>query len=121
MVWRVTPADSAAVLLSVNIGIATPTAHSDIPVTGIDKRPTPGAIAISDPGTDRTHVNGLAGDAICDERHHGGTNQAVYAYAREDLDVWEAELGRPLRGGMFGENLTTRTLDITGALIGEQW
>ena len=45
----------------------------------------------------------------------------MYAYAREDLDEWEAELGRPLGCGMFGENLTTRHLDVTGALIGERW
>ena len=121
MVSLVSAFDAAAVLVSVNIGVATPTAYSDVPVTGIDKRPVADAIEIRDPGTDRTHVSGLSGDAICDVRHHGGTNQAVYAYAREDLDVWEAELGRPLRSGMFGENLTTRHLDVSGALIGEQW
>jgi MOSC domain-containing protein YiiM len=63
----------------------------------------------------------VAGDAVCDLRHHGGTDQAVYAYAREDLDAWEADLGRPLPGGVFGENLTIRGLDVTGALIGERW
>jgi MOSC domain-containing protein YiiM len=45
----------------------------------------------------------------------------VYAYAREDLDTWEARLGRPLRNGMFGENLTTEGIDVNGALIGERW
>jgi MOSC domain-containing protein YiiM len=45
----------------------------------------------------------------------------VYAYAREDLDVWEAELARPLPGGVFGENLTTEGVDVSGALIGERW
>jgi MOSC domain-containing protein YiiM len=63
----------------------------------------------------------VAGDTVCDLRHHGGHDQAVYAYAREDLDAWEVDLGRPLTGGVFGENLTTRGLDITGALIGERW
>jgi MOSC domain-containing protein YiiM len=57
---------------------------------------------------------------ICDVEHHGGDAQAVYAYAREDLDRW-AELGEPLRSGLFGENLTTSGLDVTGALIGETW
>ena len=121
MVSPVTPVEDSAVLLSVNIGVATPTAHSDVPVTGIDKRPVTEAVEVRDPGTDRIQVSGLSGDAICDVRHHGGTDQAVYAYAREDLDVWEAELGRPLRSGMFGENLTTRHLDVTQALIGERW
>jgi MOSC domain-containing protein YiiM len=45
----------------------------------------------------------------------------VYAVAREDLDAWERELGRPLRTGVFGENLTTSGLDVSGALIGERW
>jgi MOSC domain-containing protein YiiM len=45
----------------------------------------------------------------------------VYAFAREDLDAWERELGRPLRNGSFGENLTTSGLDVSGARIGERW
>ena len=54
-------------------------------------------------------------------RNHGGPDQAVYAYAREDLDFWEAELGRRLPNGVFGENLTTEGVDANGALIGERW
>ncbi|CAM5353763.1 hypothetical protein SALBM135S_09285 [Streptomyces alboniger] len=50
-----------------------------------------------------------------------GDDQAAYAYAREDLDAWERELGRPLANGVFGENLTTAGLDVNGALIGERW
>jgi MOSC domain-containing protein YiiM len=90
-------------------------------VTGIDKRPADGPVEIRDPGPKGTGGSGVAGDAVCDLRHHGGHDQAVYAYAREDLDAWEADLGRPLTGGSFGENLTTRGLDVTGALIGERW
>jgi MOSC domain-containing protein YiiM len=58
---------------------------------------------------------------VCDRRHHGGNDQAVYAYAREDLDEWERVLGRPLRDGQFGENLTTQGLDLSHAEIGERW
>jgi MOSC domain-containing protein YiiM len=64
---------------------------------------------------------GLAGDRVYDVRNHGGPDQAVYAYAREDLDFWAAELDRPLGNGMFGENLTTEGVDVNGALIGERW
>jgi MOSC domain-containing protein YiiM len=46
---------------------------------------------------------------------------AVYAYAREDLDAWQADLGVPLSSGVFGENVTTVGLDVTGALTGERW
>jgi MOSC domain-containing protein YiiM len=58
---------------------------------------------------------------VCDRRHHGGDAQAVYAYAREDLDWWEPRLDRTLPGGVFGENLTTLGLDVNGARIGERW
>ncbi|MDX2783804.1 MOSC domain-containing protein, partial [Streptomyces caniscabiei] len=57
----------------------------------------------------------------CNTEHHGGDDQAVYAFAREDLDDWERELGRTLPSGVFGENLTTEGLDVSGALIGERW
>jgi MOSC domain-containing protein YiiM len=38
-----------------------------------------------------------------------------------DLDWWERELGYELLAGQFGENLTTRGLDLTGTLVGERW
>jgi MOSC domain-containing protein YiiM len=111
-----------ATVLSINLGRALPTEHSSIGVTGIDKRPVTGPIEVRAPGAKREGLgSGLVGDAICDRRHHGGDDQAVYAYAREDLDTWAAALGRPLGNGCFGENLTTAQLDVTQALIGERW
>jgi len=76
---------------------------------------------VTAPGPHATGAVGLAGDRVYDVKNHGGTDQAVYAYAREDLDLWQAELGTPLRGGVFGENLTTEGVDVNGALIGERW
>jgi MOSC domain-containing protein YiiM len=109
-------------LASVNIGSPRPTEFSSVGVTGIDKRPVTHPVAVAVPGSaERPGPSGLAGDAICDAAHHGGVDQAVYAYAREDLDRWETELGRPLPSGVFGENLTTSGLDVSGALIGERW
>ncbi|MCM1970294.1 MULTISPECIES: MOSC domain-containing protein [Streptomyces] len=110
-------------LLSVNLGRRTPVPHTDHPegVTGIDKQPTDAAVRISAPGPKGSGASGLAGDEVCDLRHHGGDDQAVYAVAREDLDDWERELGRTLRNGVFGENLTTSGVDVSGALIGERW
>jgi MOSC domain-containing protein YiiM len=85
--------------------------------TGIDKRPAAGPVAV--------RRLGLTGDSICDTANHGGVDQAVYAYAEEDADWWQAQLAAELsfrlRPGAFGENLTTRGLDITGAVIGERW
>jgi MOSC domain-containing protein YiiM len=86
--------------------------------SGIDKMPTAGAVTLTVPGSGRS---GLAGDSICDTANHGGPDQAVYAYAREDLAVWADRLGRDIRGGFFGENLTTTGLDVNGAVIGEIW
>ncbi|WP_351226467.1 MOSC domain-containing protein [Streptomyces sp. NPDC002133] len=110
-------------LLTVNVGRPKAVDHTDHRdgVTGIDKQPADGPALVTDPGPKGTGGSGVAGDTVCSLRHHGGTHQAVYAFAREDLDFWEGELGRPLPNGSFGENLTTSGLDVTGALIGERW
>ncbi|MEZ7004495.1 MOSC domain-containing protein [Streptomyces sp. AD55] len=110
-------------LLSINLGRATVVPYTDHPdgVSGIDKRPADGPVRVAAPGPKGVGASGVAGDAVCDTRHHGGDDQAVYAVAREDLDAWEAELGRTLAPGSFGENLTTSGLDVSGALIGERW
>jgi MOSC domain-containing protein YiiM len=108
-------------LLSVNVGRPRPNPWKGLGATGIDKQPVNGPVAVSAPGPKGTGEVGLLGDRVYDVKHHGGVDQAVYAYAREDLDDWEAELGRLLRNGVFGENLTTSGLDVSGALIGERW
>ncbi|GAA4839076.1 MOSC domain-containing protein [Actinomycetospora corticicola] len=104
------------VIESVNVGveraILAKTGRS-----GIDKRPVAGAVSVDVPAPG---CSGLPGDPVSDTENHGGPDQAVYAYAREDLEAWVPTLG-PLRAGTFGENLTTRELDVTGARIGERW
>jgi len=71
----------------------------------------------------RVAVRGVnvAGDDQADREVHGGPDKAVYAYAREDTDWWERELGRGLEHGNFGENLTVSGIDVTGAVVGERW
>ena len=81
--------------------------------TAIDKRPVAGQVVVGRLGLD--------GDEQVDKPAHGGPEQAVYAYAREDLDWWVEQLGREVTSGMFGENNTTAGVDVTGALIGEIW
>lgn len=91
-------------------------------MTGIEKIPTPESVLVRAPGTKSGGLgSGLVGDVVCDRRNHGGDTQAVYAYAREDLDYWEPVLGRTLPGGVFGENLTTLGVDVNEAVIGERW
>jgi MOSC domain-containing protein YiiM len=80
--------------------------------TAIDKRPVDGPVAVG--------PLGLAGDKQC-MKSHGGVDKALYAYASEDATWWSAELGREIVPGLFGENLTTKGLDVNGARIGERW
>lgn len=109
-------------VLSVNLALLRPNPYKGDLTTGIDKRPTDDAVRVRAPGTKQDGLgSGLVGDSISDRRAHGGDDQAVYAYAREDLDHWAGVLDRELAGGLFGENLTTLGLDVNGAMIGERW
>ena len=82
-------------------------------MTSIDKTPKNGPT--------RVEELGVEGDQVTDTKHHGGVYQAVYAFAREDLDLWGERLGARLPDGRFGENLTTDGIDVNEALIGERW
>jgi MOSC domain-containing protein YiiM len=81
--------------------------------TAIDKRPVDGPVQVG--------TLGLAGDTQCDTERHGGRDKALYVYAEADAQRWAAELGRPARPGMFGENFTVRALAVTDAVVGERW
>lgn len=67
-------------------------------VTGINKQVVNDGI--------RVGINGLDGDTICDNHHHGGVDQAVYAYSVSDYQWWSQRKGRRIASGTFGENLT---------------
>jgi len=90
-----------------------PDPYGEFSTTAIDKRLVGGRVEV--------HPLGLAGDTQCDTRSHGGLDQAVYAYADEDAAWWAEHLGRDIPPGLFGENLRTSGLDVTGAEIGERW
>jgi MOSC domain-containing protein YiiM len=101
-------------LISVNVGVRTVASWaSEAGYTGIDKRPAAQRVRLT--------PDGVVGDVIGDRRHHGGVDQAVYAYAAEDAQWWEAEMGCGIPPGSFGENLTTSGVDVTGAVVGERW
>ncbi|MBB5361930.1 MOSC domain-containing protein [Deinococcus humi] len=98
---------------SVNVGQPSALHIGPRPqVSGIDKRPLPGRVRVS--------VDGLAGDHVVDTEHHGGPDQAVYIYTHEDYAHWEAELGRSLPPGIFGENLLVRGLESAAMRVGDQ-
>lgn len=102
---------------SVNVG-APRAVGAKAGLSAIDKRPVEGPVRVAVPLGGRS---GLDGDSICDVESHGGPAQAVYAFAREELDWWQAHLGRPLANGAFGENLTTSGLDLSAARLGQRW
>jgi MOSC domain-containing protein YiiM len=105
---------AAASIVSVNRG-----READLVIGGkpgrsaINKRPVTGPVDV--------FKLGLAGDECADKVDHGGVDQALYAYAREDLDWWTERLGYELQSGRFGENITTAGIDLSAALIGETW
>ena len=109
-------------VLTVNLGHPQQNQAEQSILTGIHKVPTAEAVAVRAPGPmDGGLGSGLVGDLIGNHDFHGGDDQAVYAYAREDLDAWETRLHRTLTNGMFGENITTSGVEVNGALIGEHW
>jgi len=101
------------IVRSVNIGQSKPAEWAEVGATSIEKLATPEPVTVG--------REGIVTDTQTDRRHHGGEEQAVYAFAREDLDVWGSRLGVTLRDGQFAENLTTEGIDINAALVGEQW
>ncbi|MEV0707244.1 MOSC domain-containing protein [Nocardia aurea] len=99
--------------------LAVCTVHAELAMptrigrTAIDKRPRPGRVEV--------RALGLEGDHVCDTEHHGGLNQAVYAYSEQDARRWGEELGRELPAGWFGENLRIDGLAVSDAVLGARW
>lgn len=98
-------------LLSVNTGKAR-AFDNEMGRTGIFKTARPGPVAI--------HALGVGDDEICDLKHHGGPDQAVYIYGKPDYAFWETELCRRLEPGLFGENLTVSGFESRKIMIGDQ-
>lgn len=101
-------------LLSINLGKAELLLGAKDPyLSGIAKRSVEGAV--------RVCAEGLVGDVVVDARYHGGADQAVYLYGAADYAWWEAELGRPLPPGSFGENLTISDWESAGTSVGDRF
>ena len=100
-----------ASLISVNQGTAG-RIEGYKPLTGILKRP----LASAEIGK-----LGLAGDAVCNRRHHGGVDQAVYLYFADDYQYWATTLGRRIEPGYFGDNLTIGGVAGQSVAIGDRF
>ena len=102
-------------LISVNVGqpVTIPW-RGELLRTGIYKRPVAGRV--------RLGRHNLEGDGQADLQHHGGPQQAVYAYPQEHYAWWAQQLGRDDLGpGQFGENLTISGLLEDEVCIGDVW
>ena len=101
-------------VVSVNVGtVRTLDFDGHVVTTAIWKEPVEGRLAV---GSIQ-----VAGDEQADRSVHGGPDKAVYAYALDDLEYWAAALDQPVTLGLVGENLTTRGIAVTDALVGERW
>lgn len=90
-------------LESINVGREERVTHrGESFTTGICKYPTDGPVTIM--------VEGIPGDAIVVTEHHGGADQAIYAYSADDYDWWGQQSEHEFFPGLFGENLTIRDL-----------
>ena len=99
-------------IVSVNCGRIQTFEHRGKSMdSGICKRPQEGAVRIDE--------SGVAGDSINDLEHHGGADQAVYAYSVEDYEWWAELTGTAYEPGTFGENLTIRGMP-TNMNIGDR-
>ena len=72
-------------------------------------------------GSVHVGTTNIDGDGQADKFNHGGIDKAVLAYSADHFAAWQAELGRPVTGGMFGENLTITGLGETTVCIGDQF
>jgi MOSC domain-containing protein YiiM len=107
-------ASPVGTVLSVNIGGVRKFDYNDRPAkSAIWKSPVAGRVAVRG-------VN-LAGDDQADRKAHGGPDKVVYAYAIEDAQWWQQQIGRSLEYGEFGENFTTEGIEVNDALVGERW
>lgn len=104
---------SAATVLAVCVVHELRPDAGTIGTTAIDKRPVSGRV--------RVGAYGVYADVQADRKHHGGLDQAVYAYSQEDAEYWASELGRELPSGWFGENLRVDGVDVNAAKVGERW
>lgn len=100
-------------VVSLNVGSPREAGWATIGRSSIDKTCVPGPV--------RVRRLGLEGDQVSNTTHHGGPDQAVYAFGAEDLDAWSVELGIEVPPGQFGENLTTRGIDINEVEVGSRW
>lgn len=64
---------------------------------------------------------GIVSDAVCNRKHHGGPDQAIYVMGTVDLDFWSQALGFVVEPGFFGENLVLEGVDSAKLHVGDRF
>lgn len=62
---------------------------------------------------------GLSENKIADTKNHGGVFKAIFANATSNYKLWEQFLGKKLRYGTMGENLSLSGLDEMSVCVGD--
>lgn len=81
--------------------------------TGIFKHAVRGPVMVD--------AEGIVSDAVCNRKHHGGPDQAIYAMGSADLDFWSRTLGFAVEPGFFGENLVLEGVDSAKLHVGDRF
>lgn len=66
-------------------------------------------------------AEGIVSDAVCNRKHHGGPDQAIYVMGSADLDFWSRTLGFAVEPGFFGENLVLEGVDSAKLHVGDRF
>ncbi|NRF11265.1 MOSC domain-containing protein [Agrobacterium pusense] len=81
--------------------------------TGIFKHAVQGPVMVD--------AEGIVSDAVCNRKHHGGPDQAIYVMGSADLDFWSRSLGFAVEPGFFGENLVLDGVDSAKLHVGDRF
>ncbi|MCA9196781.1 MAG: MOSC domain-containing protein [Planctomycetales bacterium] len=100
-------------VISVNVGLPKAYAHrGQLVHSAIHKLPVTGPVHVGSLGFEQ--------DTQVDLQHHGGTEQAVYAYFEVGYEHWNQSPWAPLPYGILGDNLTLSGLTEESLHIGDQ-
>ncbi|TAN02735.1 MAG: MOSC domain-containing protein [Rhizobiaceae bacterium] len=102
------------VIRTLLAGAVAPLGDQQVP-SGIDKQPLAGRHNVG--------INGLAGDAQGDTKHHGGPEKALHHYAFDHYARWRTDhpglRPRLAQPGAFGENISTLGMTEADVCIGD--
>lgn len=111
---------AASRILSIQVGLPKVLRH-DVDLgdaerewsSGIFKEPVSGPIYLG--------LENLEGDGQADLAHHGGGDRATLMFSKLHYPEWEKDLGKTLRFGSFGENLTVDAITEDDVCLGDIW